>query len=52
MIIPAVPGTAKPLNFIYNVYKINVSEKIIEIIPTIIPKYNGFNEYAVIPLIN
>ena len=38
IIILAVPGTDKPLNFIYNEYKIRENENIIEIIPTIIPK--------------
>ena len=52
MIIPAVPGTANPVNFVYKVYSINENEKKIEIIPIIIPKYRGLSEYAVIPLIN
>ena len=31
---------------------IKIIEKIIDIMPSMIPKYKGFNEYAVTPLIN
>ena len=44
IMIPAVPGTAMFVNFMYNAKKINIIENIIENKPNMIPIYKGLRE--------
>ena len=43
-IIPVLPGTANPLNFMYNAYTISIKENIKEKTPKNIPTYSGAKE--------
>ena len=52
IIIPLEPGTLKLKNLAKNAYKINITENSIAANPRITPRYNGFKEKLVIPLMN
>ena len=52
IMILAEPGTEKLLNFKYRAQIISAIENIKEIKPSKTPRYKGFNEYAVTPVIN